>query len=114
LNYINFTANAGLTDYILELSQKIAGSSLIIAYTKGTCSIIDNGMYLVESNQIPSRPFASFGFGIPSEIPFLIRAKYDKIALNGSDVFGSGTNNICVSNDAITASNYQLVTVKRC
>ena len=114
LNYVNFTANASLADYILELSQKVAGSSLIIAYTKGTCSLIDNNMYLVESNQLPSKPFASFAFGTPKEIPFLIQVKYDRIALNGSDIFGSGSNNMCVSKDAITANNYPLVTVKRC
>jgi len=114
LNYVNFTANASLADYILELSQKVAGSSLIIAYTKGTCSLIDNNMYLVENNQLPSKPFASFAFGTPKEIPFLIQVKYDRIALNGSDIFGSGSNNMCVSKDAITANNYPLVTVKRC
>jgi hypothetical protein len=98
----------------LEISQQIGRSNLIIAYTKGTCSIVDNSMYLVETNQIPSRPFASFSFGTPTEIPFLIRAEYDKIVINGSDVFDIGTNTLCVSNDAITANNYRLMTVKKC
>jgi hypothetical protein len=114
LNYINFTANAALTDYTEEVSQKIAGSSLLIAYTKGTCNVVDNSMYLVESNQIPSRPFASFSFGTPSEIPFLIRAKYDKIALNGTDVFGSGTNVMCIRKVAISSNYYPVESVKRC
>jgi hypothetical protein len=114
LNYINFTAKGASADYYLELSQKISGSSLLVAYTQGTCDVINNNAYLVEKNQYPSRSFASFSFAAQNEIHFIIRAQYDRIKLNGTEVFGSGANIICVSKDAITANNYPFVTVKRC
>ena len=114
LNYVNFTTAASATDYILEISQKFAPSSLLIAYTQGTCQIIENNMYLIEANSIPSKPFGGFTFGAATEIPFLIRAKYDRIVVNGSEIFSSGTNNVCVSKDSLSPSNYPLVTVKRC
>lgn len=114
LNYINLTMNSGLTDYIMELSQQIASSSLIVAYTQGTCQLINNNMYLVENNQIPSRSFAGFVLGAAKSIPFLIRVQYPKTVLNGSEIFGAGTDNMCISKDSIAANNYPVVTVKRC
>jgi len=114
LNYINFTTNPANPYYMMELSQKIAGSSLLIAYTQGSCDTINNNMYLVESNTIPTQAFASLSFGIPKESPLLMRVTYDRIALNGSDIFGAGINNLCVSKDSIAASNYPFITVKRC
>lgn len=43
-----------------------------------------------------------------------MRLTYDKIVLNGTDTFGTGSNNVCVSKNAIAANNYPVVTVKRC
>jgi hypothetical protein len=113
LNFVKFSTVAAEANYTLELSQKTS-SSLLLAYTKGTCDAIENKMYLVEKQTIPSNPFASFSFGIPKEYPFEIRVQYDKIQLNGSDRFGLGSHKVCIEKSGVSLANKPIVDVEKC
>jgi hypothetical protein len=97
----------------LKLKQKTS-SSLLLAYTKGTCNAIENKMYLVEQQTIPSNPFSSFSLAIPKEYPFEIRAQYDKIQLNGSDRFGLGSHKVCIEKSGVSSANKPIVDVEKC
>jgi hypothetical protein len=113
LNFVNFSTDTTELNYTLELSQKIS-SSLLLAYTKGTCDNVDNKMYLVEQQIIPSNPFSSFSFPVPKEYPLEIRVQYDKIELNGSDRFGLGSHKVCIDKSGISLANKPVVDVEKC
>lgn len=105
LDYINFTSiidvnNYNNNTYKTSIRQKIVGSSLIIPFTKGTCKTVSNNFYLVESQDIPSKPFASFKLGGES-IPIQIYSTYDRLQLNGTDRFSAGSYKVCLSNEGV-------------
>lgn len=87
--------------YTTSIRQKIVGSSLIMPFTKGTCKLISDNYYLVANQEIPSKPFASFTLG-GEDIPIQVYSTYDRLQLNGTDRFGSGSNKVCLSNEGVT------------
>ena len=98
--------------YSTSIRQKIVGSSLIIPFTKGTCKTISDNFYLVAQQDIPSKPFASFDLG-GEDIPIQIYSTYDRLQLNGTDRFGSGSYKICVSNEGVVAGKPK-ISVRTC
>ena len=105
LDYINFTSLWSTVGYhnnthSIAIRQKIIGSSLIIPFTKGTCKTISDNFYLVANQEIPSKPFASFDLG-GEDIPIQVYSTYDRVQLNGTDRFGSGSYKVCVSNEGV-------------
>jgi hypothetical protein len=97
----------------LEIRNKPEGSSLLLAYTKGTCQLISDKMQIVESQAIPSRPLASFTTGVPGTYNYEVRAVYDKIDINGTDAWTTGTNTICAEKTNVV-NNKPMVYVRRC
>jgi len=96
------------------LSQKHDSSSLLLALTKGDCRLIENKMYLVESQTIPSKAFSSFSFVFPIQNIFQIIASYDKIDLKGSLSFSKGLHTICVEKSGISDAYKPIVEVRKC
>jgi len=113
LDYINFSSTAANPNYTLEIKSKPEGSNLLLAYTKGTCQLVSSKMQIIESQAIPSNPFATFNLGTPGTYNYEIRAVYDKIDINGTDSWTAGTNVVCV--EKTTVSNQRpVVYVRRC
>jgi len=105
LDYVNFTSlwSSNLyhnNTHSAAIMQKIIGSSLIIPFTKGTCKTISDNFYLVANQEIPSKPFASFDLG-GEDIPIQVYSTYDRLQLNGTDRFSSGSYKVCVSNEGV-------------
>jgi len=113
LDYVNFSSTSSNPDYTLEVRNKVEGSSLILAYTKGTCQLVQDKIQVVESQAIPSRSLAIFSTGTPSAYHYEIRAIYDKIYINGTDSWTTGTNLICAEKTAVS-NNKPMVYVRRC
>ena len=113
LSYLNFSANSSLTNYTLELKQKLDGSSLLIPFTKGDCQLIDDKMYLVEDQTIPSKAFTSFAYPFSGYV-FEILARYDRIQIRGNFTFSKGTHNLCIEKVGISESYKPIVEVRRC
>jgi len=113
LDYINFSSTASNPNYTLEIRSKPEGSNLLLAYTKGTCELISSKIQLVESQAIPSNPLATFSFGTPSTYHYEIRALYDKIDINGTDTWTTGTTAVCVEKTAVS-NQRPVVYVRRC
>jgi len=114
LSYVNFSSVAGNSNYTTELKQSRASGQLIIAYTKNDCDLISNRMYLVESQQIPSRAFSSFSYGWKDVTPVQIRIEYDRLWINGTDRFVTGSNKVCTANSATGEASLPIVWVYRC
>jgi hypothetical protein len=113
LDYVNFSVSSS-TNYTLELRNKIDGSNLILAYTKGTCDNIDSKMYLIEKQSIPSSSFSTFSYGGPVQYPYEIRAEYDRIDINGTGRWVSGSNKICIQKTGVSSANKPIVDVEAC
>jgi hypothetical protein len=113
LDYVNFSVSSS-TNYTLELRNKIDGSNLILAYTKGTCDNIENKMYLIEKQSIPSSSFSTFSYGGPVQYPYEIRAEYDRIDINGTGRWASGSNKICIQKTGVSSANKPIVDVEAC
>jgi hypothetical protein len=114
LDYVNFSASSSSTDYTLELRNKIDGSNLLLAYTKGTCDNIDSKMYLVEKQSLPSTSFSTFSYGGPSQYPYEIRTDYDRIQINGSSRWSSGSFKLCIQKTGVSSANKPIVDVGTC
>jgi len=114
LSFVNFSTNASLADYTLELKQKIEDTNLLLTYSKGTCQNIEDKMYLVESYAIPSRAFSSFSYPIPSAVPILIQFKNDRMQINGSDRFSAGDHKICAQKSGISSGSKPIIDVSVC
>jgi len=114
LNFLNFSTSALTTSYTLELSQRMDSSSLILAFTKGDCDLIENKMYLVETQAIPSRAFSSFAFEAPLQNIFEIIAAYDRIELEGNLTFSRGTHNLCIEKSRISDAHRPVIEVRKC
>lgn len=113
LEYVNFSATTE-TNYTLELKQNIERSSLILAYTEGTCQVVDDKYYLVEDQTLPSAPLASISFGAPSELPVQILVRYTNLELNGTGRYPSGSYQICLTKEGLSAGSKPIVEVKTC
>jgi hypothetical protein len=114
LYFVNFSSMSGHSDYSLELKQKIQDDTLLLIYSKGTCQIVSDKMYLVEKNEIPSRAFSSFGYPTPSATPVLIQFSNDRIQIAGSDRFSVGDYKICVQKSGISPGNKPMISVRTC
>ena len=114
LNFVNFSATSTSANYILELKQKIENNNLLLTYTKGTCQSIHDKMYLVETYEIPSRPFSSFSYPIPAGVPVLIRFKNDRIQIDGSDRFSAGDHKVCAEKSRISLGGKDMLEVGIC
>lgn len=106
LDYVNFTSiidtnNYNNETYTTSIRQKIVGSSLIIPFTKGTCQLIKDNFYLVEKQDLPSNPFGTYTLG-GEDIPVQIFTTYDRLQINGTDRFRTGSNKICISNEGVS------------
>ena len=106
LDFVNFTSTANVTGYSNDtyttiLRQKIIGSSLVIPFTKGTCKSVSDNFYLVEKQDLPSRPFATYALD-GEDIPVQIFTTYDRLQINGTDRFRTGSNKICISNEGVS------------
>jgi hypothetical protein len=112
LDYVNFS-NVGNEDYTLELKQDLESQTLL-AYTKGTCENIHDKMYLVESQTIPSNPFASFSFPIPAKYLVEMMLQYVGFEINGTDRFPKGSYKICIEYEGTTQANKPLIGVNTC
>jgi len=113
LDYINFTSTSSSADYTLELRNKPEGGLLLLVYTKGTCQLVHDKMQIVETQGIPSKPLATFSFSTPGSYYYEISATYDKININGTDSWTTGTNVICVEKTTVT-NQKPVVYVRRC
>jgi hypothetical protein len=100
--------------YAIELEQKIQDSSMMLAYTKGTCDLIDSKMYLVKNESVPSRSFASYGYEASSQLRYQISAGYSRIDINGTDSFRSGNSKICIEKVGKSSGGYTRINLKRC
>ncbi len=114
LNFVNFSALSLNSNYTLELAQRLSESSLLLTLTKGDCELIENKMYLVESQTIPSKAFSSFSFGLPIQNIFQIIASYDKIDLKGSLSFSKGSHLLCIEKSGISNAYKPIVEVRKC
>jgi hypothetical protein len=114
LDYVNFSASSSSTNYTLELRNKIDGSNLLLTYTKGTCDNIDSKMYLVEKQNLPSTSFSTFSYGGPSQYPYEIRTDYDRIQINGSSRWSSGSFKLCIQKTGVSSANKPIVDVGTC
>jgi hypothetical protein len=114
LDYVNFSAVAGSSNYTLELRNKIDGSNMLLVYTKGTCENINDKMYLVEKQTLPSKSFATFSYGGPEQYPYEIRTEYDRIQINGTDRWTSGSHKLCIQKTGVSSANKPMVDVGRC
>ena len=105
LDYVNFTSIISDTNnnntYFTAIRQKIVGSNLIIAFTKEPCKTISDNYYLVSGQDIPSKPFSTYKLG-GVDIPIQIYTTYDRLQINGTDRFRSGSYKICLSNEGTT------------
>jgi len=102
------------TDYLFTLTNDVENSQLLLTFSKGTCQVIEDRMYLVESYSIPSNAFSSFSYPIPRYVPVLIQFKNDRIQINGTDRISKGDYKICVENFAKTLGNKPMIKVGRC
>jgi len=102
------------TDYLFALTNDVENSQLLLAYTKGTCSVVEDKMYLVESYSIPTNAFSSFSYPIPRYTPVLIQFKDDRIVINGTDRISKGDYELCMKKSGISSGNNPIVDVSKC
>ena len=114
LSFVNFSASSTIADYTLELKQKIINTNFLLTYTKGTCEVINDRMYLVESYTIPTRAFSSFSYSMPKEFPVLIQFRDDRISINGTDRFSTGDHKVCIEKFGLSLGNKPMIGVNRC
>jgi hypothetical protein len=112
LNYVNFSS-VGI-DYTLELQQQWEDSQLLVAYTKGSCSVVDSKFYLVKGGTIPSRALSSFNLGTLQTVTAQLVLSYDRLDINGTDTFAPGTYQLCIKNNGLTPGNRPIVDVRSC
>ncbi|MEM7818907.1 MAG: hypothetical protein QW403_02070 [Candidatus Aenigmatarchaeota archaeon] len=108
LNFISFSVNQ---DYKVEVKQKAEGTSLIIAFTNGTCEQIERKIYSVEKYGLPSQAFSLYSKDSGS---ILLILRNDKILIKGSEIFSSGTNRVCVEYYGTTKENKPIIEVRKC
>ena len=114
LSYLNFSTLPSNSAYTLELKQMLDGSSLLIAFTKGGCELVEEKMYLVEDQTIPSKALSSFIFGAPSQNIFEIIAKYDRIELEGNLTFSKGIHSLCIGKTGVSDAYKPVIEVRKC
>jgi hypothetical protein len=114
MSFVNFSATAAPTNYTLELKQRTEGTAMLLTYTKSDCKNIDDKMYLVESNTIPSHSFSSFGYSIPTDTRLLIQFRNDRIQINGTDRIAAGNYKLCVEKIGVSSGNKPMIGVGRC
>ncbi|MGC8812235.1 MAG: hypothetical protein ACP5O8_01455 [Candidatus Aenigmatarchaeota archaeon] len=111
LNLISFSARQGEEDYKVEFKQKAEGTSLILAFTNGTCEEIENKIYTIEKYGMPAQAFSVYPEG-PGSVVIILRN--DKILIKGSESLSTGTNKICVEYSGVTGENKPIIEVRRC
>ena len=114
-SFVNFSSNQTSVDvnYTIELKQDIQNGQALLAYTKDDCDNIDGKMYIVENQDLPSKPFSPFSLGA-SERLMQLRLSYERIVINGSEWFDSGSNKICVEHLSTTQGNLPVIGVYKC
>lgn len=89
-------SNYSSTDYKLNISFQNDGR-IILPFSNGTCSAVDNRMNAINQQNIPSRDFNdSYSFGPASDLSFGMILQYSRIKIQGSDHFGSGEEKVCI------------------
>ncbi|GEM_PF-3266189 len=112
LIFLNFSATETNDNYTIELKQQINSKSLL-SFTKGTCQLIDQKMYLIENQQIP-RSFATLEYGLPKGQIIQIRLQNDRIKINGTDRFAKGTFRICIEYQGLSEDKKPIIWVREC
>lgn len=83
-------------NYKINISFNNEGR-ILLPFSNGTCNTVDNKMYTINKQGVPSRAFNdSYGFGSVTELPFGLILEYDRIKIQGNDHFGSGTLQVCI------------------
>jgi hypothetical protein len=116
LDYVNFSSSftSQSSNYTLELRDNVDNSKLVMAYTKGTCQLIDSKMYLIEKQTIPTKSMASFAIATPEKLPVSIIAQYGSIQLFGSERFVKGSHRVCIEKPGLSEGNKPLINISRC
>jgi hypothetical protein len=84
---------------------------IVLTTTKGVCTDIGNKTAVVETQGVPSAPFASYALAGPTVLQ--ISLQYEKILLQGDLRIGKGTHNVCVRNVGETG-NRAVVNITLC
>ncbi len=92
-------SNYSATNYRVNLTSN-GEAKVVVPFTNGTCTLIDDNAYIVEDQGIPSKSFASYSVGSPAEIKVEIVLEYEKIKVEGSTRFGQGTHRVCIEKTA--------------
>ena len=108
---LNFTTNASLSDYSIEMKQEI-GSSFIIVFSNGACEL-ERKIDSIESYGLPSTSFQMFPYTL-TNFPIFIELSNEKIKLSGSEKFGKGTHKICIENLGLSPENKPIIKVRKC
>lgn len=116
LDFVNFSTNytGTSTNYTLELRNKIDSSQMLIAYTQGTCSLVDSKAYVIESQGIPSKSLAGLSVGTAAENLVSVSAQYNMIQLNGTSTFSKGSYRVCIDKPGVSEGNKPIVDVIEC
>lgn len=116
LDFVNFSTNytGTSTNYTLELRNKIDTSQMLIAFTQGTCSLVDSKMYVIESQGIPSKSLAGLSVGSATENLASVSVQYDSIQLNGTGIFSKGSYKVCIDKPGVSEGNKPIVNVLEC
>jgi len=116
LSKANFTAtgSSDTDNYTLEIKNDVDNSKLLIALTKGECSDINDNMHIIRKQAIPSSPFSSFSENVTTKYPYEIRAMYEKININGSEHYVTGTNKLCIEKTGTDSASKPIVYIRRC
>jgi len=90
--YQNYTA----TNYKLNISFNNDGR-VIIPFSKGECSSLENKMRIISKQNVPSTAFnTTYSLGSGGDLPFGLILEYNRIKIQGSDHFGSGLQKVCI------------------
>ncbi|MFH0711156.1 MAG: hypothetical protein V1944_01105 [Candidatus Aenigmatarchaeota archaeon] len=89
-------SNYSNSNYKINISFTNDGR-ILLPFSNGTCKAIDDRMYVISKQQVPSRSFnTSYSSGGGVEMQYGLILEYERIKIQGSDHFGQGQQRICI------------------
>jgi parallel beta-helix repeat protein len=112
LNPISMFTEKGPDTYAIGVSQRFSNSMVLIAFSRGRWTTVNNRVSSIERGEFLSASAPSFGFGLGSSYPVKVVLDYSNLGINNTAKIGRGYNLIVIENLGKSAGKAN-VNVKR-
>ncbi len=100
----SLVTNSTADNHTLGINQRLSGSRVLLAFTKGDWQTIDDRIALVESGIFFTKMLPSFAYNIANSLyPLKMVLAYSSIDILGDMVLGRGSHTLLISNEGVSA-----------